>query len=717
VPAVSARFREATHLGQDLNRDWALRLAEAGIAVFPCGPDKKPLIKWRTLSSSDPDAVALWWHQHPGALPAIDLEKCDLFVLDGDRHGGPDGRAELRGLLRRQQGFNWRAAPAAITPGDGAHVYFGQNGHEPGNVRGSLPAGVDARGCGGYVIAPYAVLPDGRRYRTVPGAPDLIAAFKAGTIPHVPQGIVDLIHPPQRENEQAQPSSFSITAGAREKAFAQVALQGCTAELAAVAPGGRNEALNKIAYRLGRMTARGWLNRATVEGALAGVMHSNGYVADEGVDAVAATLKSGLDAGEKAPHPELADRDGPADTDAAGQTEERVQAEPRTLEQVHAIFRRWLGEKYDIGTLNAVLAVTACERLSGDPPWLLIISGPGNAKTETVQATSGVGARVVSTVASEGALLSASPRKSRARTATGGLLRQIGERGILAIKDFTSIISTSRETRTQVLAALREIYDGHWVRNVGSDGGQTLEWKGRLIVIGACTTAWDQAHAVVSTMGDRFVLVRSDSTAGRIAAGWQAIRNTGTETIMREELAQAVAGLVSQVNPDCAVDLTDEEANCILQAADIVTLARTGVEIDYRGDIIDSHMPEMPTRFAKQLTQIMRGALAVGMSRQDGMALVVRCARNSMPPLRLAVLEDIAVHPGSRIIDVRRRLQRPRATADRALQALHVLGLLTCREEEEQRENGPRYIRHYSLAQPISLNVLSVPEMSVNNDF
>ena len=43
------------------------------------------------------------------------------------------------------------------------------------------------------------------------------------------------------------------------------------------------------------------------------------------------------------------------------------------------------------------------------------------------------------------------------------------------------------------------------------------------------------------------------------------------------------------MNPDCAVDLTDREANCILQAADIVTLARTGVEIDYRGDIIDAH--------------------------------------------------------------------------------------------------------------------------------
>jgi hypothetical protein len=132
---------------------------------------------------------------------------------------------------------------------------------------------------------------------------------------------------------------------------------------------------------------------------------------------------------------------------------------------VHKTFKKWFGAEYDLGILDAVLAVVAAEKLSGDPPWLLIISGPGNAKTETIQATSGLNARVVSTITSEGALLSASPRKQRSKTATGGLLRQIGERGVLAIKDFTSIISASHEVRMQVLAALREVHDGHWVRN------------------------------------------------------------------------------------------------------------------------------------------------------------------------------------------------------------------------------------------------------------
>jgi hypothetical protein len=81
---------------RDVNRDAALRLAEADIAVFPCGPDKKPLVKWRKFSTSDTDAVLQWWSQYPNALPGIDLEKSDLVTLDGDRHGGPDGRAALR---------------------------------------------------------------------------------------------------------------------------------------------------------------------------------------------------------------------------------------------------------------------------------------------------------------------------------------------------------------------------------------------------------------------------------------------------------------------------------------------------------------------------------------------------------------------------------------------------------------------------------------------
>jgi DNA-binding transcriptional MerR regulator len=114
---------------------------------------------------------------------------------------------------------------------------------------------------------------------------------------------------------------------------------------------------------------------------------------------------------------------------------------PQPLDDVHAIFKKWLGNDYDTDVLDATLAAAAVERLTGDPLWLMVISGSGNAKTETVQAPAGAGATITSTITSEGALLSASPRQLASGHASGGLLLKLGNRGLLGIKDFTSILS------------------------------------------------------------------------------------------------------------------------------------------------------------------------------------------------------------------------------------------------------------------------------------
>jgi hypothetical protein len=152
---------------------------------------------------------------------------------------------------------------------------------------------------------------------------------------------------------------------------------------------------------------------------------------------------------------------------------------------------------------------------------------------------------------------------------------------------------------------------------------------------------------------------------------------------MRADLAGAVgdvlAGMVTAVP-----DITTAETEALLKATDVVTLARTGVQYDCRGDVVDAHAPEMPTRFAKQLTQVMRGGVAIGMDRAAAMRLAIRCAPDSIPPLRPAIIDDLAVYPHSTTGEVRRRLGEPRATADRQLQALHILGLLDVFEQPTQ---------------------------------
>ena len=178
---------------------------------------------------------------------------------------------------------------------------------------------------------------------------------------------------------------------------------------------------------------------------------------------------------------------------------------------------------------------------------------------------------------------------------------------------------------------------------------------------------------------------------------------------MRHELAAALAGVVASVDPDHPFALTEEEETKLIDAADLVTLARTSVQYDYRGDVVDADAPEMPTRFAKQLAQMMHGAIAIGLDRQAALRLAIRCARDSMPPLRLAILEDVASHPRATATEVRKRLDKPRATVDRQLQSLHMLRVLTCTDEKDHRGT----VWKYTVTDGYDPKVIVVPDLSV----
>ena len=47
----------------------ALKLANSGFVIFPCRPDKTPLIKaWPTKASAESNIISNWWQQHPSAM-------------------------------------------------------------------------------------------------------------------------------------------------------------------------------------------------------------------------------------------------------------------------------------------------------------------------------------------------------------------------------------------------------------------------------------------------------------------------------------------------------------------------------------------------------------------------------------------------------------------------------------------------------------------------
>jgi hypothetical protein len=187
---------------QTANLAAALQLAEAGVPIFPARVfwdgqsgkwQKQPLVKrWQKAATTDHVQIKAWFHRHPDAVPGIELGRANLIVIDADRHGGPDGVAALDALAAQNGGLP--VGPVTNTAGGGIHRIFRQPiGETLGNRRGSLPAGIDVRGAGGWIVAPGSVRPDGAMWSAAEGTPPLAKAFQAGTIPAIPDWIIALI--------------------------------------------------------------------------------------------------------------------------------------------------------------------------------------------------------------------------------------------------------------------------------------------------------------------------------------------------------------------------------------------------------------------------------------------------------------------------------------------------------------------------------------------
>ena len=237
----------------------------------------------------------------PYALPAIACGVNGLLVIDLDRHpNGSDGVSAFKALVEQHGGLP-PGVPMVKTPNNGLHLYFRQPPGEPlGNGRGSLPAGCDVRGVGGYVIGPGAVLPDGRGWIAVANRPPITQPAQLGWI----ESILRRPAKPLREDHPA-----GETSDQRGRAYAEQALHEIEAELAVAKEGERNERLYKAAFRLGTMAARNWIDAEEIISGLMRASATNGYQEEHGHRPTMTTIESGMQDGMKLPHPDLEVRD------------------------------------------------------------------------------------------------------------------------------------------------------------------------------------------------------------------------------------------------------------------------------------------------------------------------------------------------------------------------------------------------------------------------
>jgi hypothetical protein len=357
-----------------------------------------------------------------------------------------------------------------------------------------------------------------------------------------------------------------------------------------------------------------------------------------------------------------------------------------SIDDTIAVFEKWLILK-DRTPVYAMLGAIAANLLPGDPVWLGLIAPPSSAKTELLNSIASLPNVIQAATVTPSGLLSGTPQKQHDKGARGGLLRQIGSFGIICLKDFGSVLSMHAETRAETLAALREIYDGNWTRHLGSAGGKTLAWKGKVAIIFAATEVIDTHHAVIGAMGDRFLLSRLKPVAGRKQFDRALKHVGGSISEMRKELAAAVAQLFNQRRPT-ASQINEKETEAIGKAVALAVRLRGAVARDYRSREIEAiYGAEGTARLGLALERLLAGLETLGMDRNKALNVVTDVALDSVPPLRRSAYNCVCKYHDIETAAVAIELGLPTNTIRRVLEDLAAHGLIVRKSQGEGKSH------------------------------
>ena len=310
--------REPAWLRLDRATACRKRLVAAGYLPIPVNGKAPPIKGWPDIGATDA-LIERWANEYADATnsgiithrtPAVDIDVLDPGIADelqelAERMIGKSavrtGRAPKRAMLfRADKPLNKISTPIFVSPDGRTHKVEILGWGQQIVVHGTHPD-TQAPYTWGQTEPGSDLKADELPLLTAEKANEFITAAAQCMIAH---GWT----PKKKTNGAAGPGGFLDSekpASERERLYASATLDGCADELSAAPKGERNDTLYKKAFRLGTMSARGWISPAQVFDALFAAAASRGLNADDGEEATRKTLKSGLDDGMKCPHPDL----------------------------------------------------------------------------------------------------------------------------------------------------------------------------------------------------------------------------------------------------------------------------------------------------------------------------------------------------------------------------------------------------------------------------
>jgi hypothetical protein len=335
----------------------------------------------------------------------------------------------------------------------------------------------------------------------------------------------------------------------------------------------------------------------------------------------------------------------------------------------------------DDDVIDVVLSVVAGNHLDSDPVWLHLIGPPSSGKTEllysvfTCPETYFLSDLTPSSLISgykdppkEGAPKKRTPKKAKkkgkakvedeqkaedkaeeeAEEKAPALIPEEKDYSLLpklngkvvVTKDFSILHDKPAETRAQVLAILRDVYDGYASRALGNS--ETKGYFSRFNYLTGMTPDIEKCWSL-NTLGERFLMYRIRIKDPREHARRALLnardRDKGTSTV-RSEVQTAVKeflAAVERTKPEVGDDMVEK----ILDLAALLSTCRTYVHRGRNGELTCLPQAELASRVGKQLLRLGQGLALVRGRREVGgeeFEVLKRIALDSLPTNRRVLL-------------------------------------------------------------------------------
>lgn len=279
-------------------KEVAYEYAKQGAPVFPCDPNsKKPYLRAKkdSLGQKIPKSGGLyqattnlqtiddWWDKYPDAMIGIPTGSASGYVaidIDNDPGKGIEGLFEWKKLEDKYGPITLTGT--VVTPRGGKHYYFKiPKGVVIKNSASSLAPGIDIRGEGGYIIAGGSIRADGKRY---------VCEQPLNTSVEIPDWLVTRIYKISGDkSKELSSSNFE-----KRPVNSNINLDGEIAKVASTQIGGRNDALNRTAFLLGKAG----FDEVDVTSRLVEASRINGLINEDGEYSIRDTISRAFAEGQ-----------------------------------------------------------------------------------------------------------------------------------------------------------------------------------------------------------------------------------------------------------------------------------------------------------------------------------------------------------------------------------------------------------------------------------